>query len=52
MQAPAERGSHSGHLVLTDEPVTKVEGAALQEEDQYGVAATAYLPIRRSVPVS
>ena len=44
MQALGERGSHSRHLVLTHEPVTKAGGAALQQEDQYGVAAAVYQP--------
>ena len=44
MWALAERGSHSGNLVLTHGTVTKVGGAALQEEDQYSVAATVYQP--------
>ena len=44
MWALAKKGSHSGHLVLADEPVIKVEGAALQE-DQYSVAAATYQPL-------
>ena len=43
MQAPAERGSYSGHLVLADESVAEVGSATLQEEDQYS-AATTYWP--------
>ena len=45
MQASAERGSYSWHLVLADEPVVEVGGgAALQDEDQCGVTATTYQP--------
>ena len=47
MWAPAERGSYSGHLVLTDDPVAKVGDATLQE-DQYGAAATTYKPFSQS----
>ena len=48
MWAPAERGSHSGHLVLTDEPVAKAGGVTLQEEDQYRAAAATYQPFSQS----
>ena len=48
MQAPAEKGSHSGHLVLAHEPVTKAGGATLQKEDQYGVATATYQPFSQS----
>ena len=48
MKALAETGSHSGHLVLTDKPVTKAGGAALQEEDQYSAAAATYQQFSQS----
>ena len=48
IQALGERRSHSGHLVLNHEPVMKVRGATLQEEDQYGTAATTYQPFSQS----
>ena len=44
MQAPAEGGSYSGHLVLADDPFAEAGGPALQEEDQCHAAATAYQP--------
>ena len=48
MWASAERGSYSGHLVLTDELVVKVGVLSLQKEDQYGVAAATYQPFSQS----
>ena len=48
MWALAERGSHSGHPILTDDPVVKVGGATLQEEDQYSVDAATYQPFSQS----
>ena len=48
----AERGNYSGHLVIADELVAKAGGAALQEEDQYGVAATTYQPFNQSEGLS
>ena len=44
MWAPAEKGSYSGHLVLTDEMVAEAGGTALQEEDQCSAATAAYQP--------
>ena len=44
MQAPTERRSYPGHLVLADEPFAEVGGTTMLEEDQCGVATITHQP--------
>ena len=44
MQAPAEGGSYSGHLVLADELFVEAGSATLQEKDKCSPATATYQP--------